>query len=117
MSAEQRTLQGNVETITGGGRKLKPRQQHAYDWLRAQPGGVYADELGAHMHRHADDQRCEWCARTGHELLRSKALAPLVIRRKSGLWQVRDGGDAERPPAETVERVSAHVPDDPFEGL
>lgn len=75
---------------------LTPRQAHAYRLVQTTPGGITADELGAATHadqgRHSIDERCEWCAKLGLDLMRSKALAPLVVRRReSGRYEPRDG--------------------------
>jgi len=81
--------------------KLTDRQRFAYESIQASDTGLYADEVGAILHerqgRHHQDQRCEWCARTGLDVLRSKAVAPLVIRRRSGLWQPRQRAEHARP--------------------
>lgn len=95
MTFEQHSLLGDVETVTETGRPLTPNQQLAWDSIRASANGLYADEVGALIHRrHRNDERCEYCGRDGLAVLRSKGLAPLVIRRRSGLWQPRDPKDA-----------------------
>lgn len=100
---------------------LTERQRAAYDHIRHTPGGATADEVGAHLHarkhKHAADVRCRFCAEEGASVLHSKALGPLVIRRRGGHWQPRNPADA--PPAESggVIAVSHHVPDNPFADL
>lgn len=74
-------------------RALTDNQRVAWQLIRSVPGGVTADEIGAAIHaangRHADDVRCEWCARTGMQTARSVALRPLVVRRHGGMYQPR----------------------------
>lgn len=82
--------------------ELTERQRHAYQQVCATPGGAGADEVGAawHEHRgkHGRDDRCQWCAKDGASVLRSKALAPLVTRRRGGSWQPRNRADAASSP-------------------
>lgn len=82
-------------------RKLTDRQQRAWDLIRTTHGGVTADEIGAHVHGHADDApRCEWCATAGREVARSVALRPLVIyRRSTGKYEPRREEDRAPEPA------------------
>lgn len=75
---------------------LSPRQQAAYDYIRAHDG-VPADEIGAHWHeqrgKHAAGSRCEWCDADGRDVVRSKALRPLVTYRRTrdgNLYVLRD---------------------------
>lgn len=74
--------------------RLTPDQQLALDAIRDAKDGLDAGEIGALCHaahgRHAPGNRCTWCRDRGLQLLRSKALKPLVVRRKSGLYQLRD---------------------------
>ncbi len=70
---------------------MTPNQLVAWQLICSTPGGVYADEIGAKVHTHDDDQRCEYCATTGTSLCRSKRLRGLVIRRKgTRRWEPRD---------------------------
>lgn len=55
-----------------------------------------ADELGAQFHadagKHHPDSRCEWCTSAGKSVLESKAVGPLLVRRRaSGRYEPRDG--------------------------
>lgn len=67
---------------------LRPRQQLVWQLVRETPGGITADEAGAlaHAHRverpHSVDERCEFCATDGRSILASKALKPLVVKRR-----------------------------------
>lgn len=82
-------------------RTLTDRQQRAWDLIRTTPGGVTADEIGAHVHGHTDDApRCDWCTTAGREITRSAALKPLVIyRRSSGKYEPRREEDRAAEPA------------------
>ena len=98
---------------------LTPRQTLAWDYIRSVPGGVTADELGAHLHSlsdtrpHPDDQRCPWCARTGKDVAGSTALKPLVIRRHTSRYEPRDPKwRASEPSTQLVE-----LPGETFEDL
>lgn len=65
-------------------------QRTAWELICSTPRGVYADELGARVHAHDDDERCEDCARRGLQLYRSVAVAPHVIKRRTGKIEPRD---------------------------
>lgn len=74
--------------------RLGDRQQLVLQLLEHHPDGLTADEVGAHIHhhrgKHTPDERCDYCAQEGNNVLRSKALKPLVTRRRgSGRWQLR----------------------------
>lgn len=83
---------------------LTARQQTAYDAIQqAGSDGLATDELGALLHRHGRDDRCEWCPRTGLEVgraLRAKGLVRQRRRRAPGgdsymVWTV--AGKVARP--------------------
>ena len=85
-----------IDLLTGKETRpeLRPRQRFVLELLREHPDGLHADEIGAEIHagrgRHHTDVRCPYCTTEAHGVLRSKALAPLVVcRRKSRLWQLR----------------------------
>lgn len=94
--SDQLSLTGDDRTLTDRG-MLHERQQAGYDYVRAH-APVTADEVGANQHarrgKHAADERCRYCAMEGKSILRSKALRPLVMRRKDGTWVPRDPKDA-----------------------
>jgi hypothetical protein len=96
-------------------------QRAAFELVRSSPGGVTADEVGAHRHadrgRHPADQRCDWCTETGTGILRSAKLAPLVIRRRGGMWQIRDPRDAVHTVPDRSEPTEAELALNPFAGL
>jgi hypothetical protein len=100
---------------------LTPIQRAAYTIVRESPGGATADEIGAQRHAdrglHPADERCRFCGETGDGILRSKALAPLVIRRRGGMWQPRDPRDAVRPAEPAREPSEAELAANPFAGL
>jgi adenosyl cobinamide kinase/adenosyl cobinamide phosphate guanylyltransferase len=87
--SEQLHLVDVVETGPGPdtrSRTAKPltaNQQRALDYI-ASRDGTTCDELGAWIHAHRErrphsvDVRCDWCAKTGRQLVTSKALAPLL---------------------------------------
>jgi hypothetical protein len=95
--------------------KLTPRQQAAWDYVRSVPGGAIASQVGGYIHqlgKHPWTPWCEWCEAEGLSVLRSKALFPLVIRRRTGLWEPRNPADrARQASAQTDE-----LPDDLFGG-
>lgn len=109
-------------TLPGDGlRALTPRQQAAWDLVRQVPAGVTADKVGAYSHerrgKHPADQRCDWCETEGTSILRSKALGPLVIRRRGGRWEPRNLRDAVRPSETRREPTAAELASNPFAGL
>lgn len=62
---------------------LTDRQQRALKLIEeAGYGGLTSDELGAHFHRHAADERCVWCGSTGAELGRALRLNDLAQQRR-----------------------------------
>jgi hypothetical protein len=85
--------------------KLTERQQAAWDALRLVPGGLTAAQVGAYVHamqgKHDRPGNpvpvwncCEWVEATGLSVLRSRALKPLVIHRRSrGVWEPRAAAD------------------------
>lgn len=103
--------------------KLTPNQQLAWDYVRERDG-VTADEVGALIHSQPDrrrshgvDERCDWCARDGRQVLASKAVKPLVTyKRNAGhagklgrVYVVRNGDDRVRPePAEPHDCPQCH---------
>jgi hypothetical protein len=76
---------------------LTARQQAAWDLVRGTAGGCTAEEVGYHLHtlkgKHGVATTCTYCASEGLSVLRSKALRPLVIRRRTGLWEPREKAD------------------------
>lgn len=84
-------------------RPLTPRQAAALELVRqAGHDGIPAGEIGAHWHahqgKHPAGRRCQYCQDEGSGVLRSKALAPLVKRRrKDGMYVLRH---AEPPSAQ-----------------
>lgn len=116
VTVEQPDLLGAVHTIGANGRPLKPAQQVAYNLVRDTPGGVTADEVGAALHerlttrwQHPADQRCLYCGDRGKQVLGSKAVGPLVIRRKGGKYELRN--------PESTTRAPADLPGDSWEDL
>ena len=100
MTADQLTLV-DVPAVP----KLTERQQRALDLLeQAGYDGLTSDDLGAKMHQHGDDDRCQFCGSTGNELgraLRSKGLVQQRRRRAPGgdhymVWTVVGKLDAPR---------------------
>jgi hypothetical protein len=112
--------------------RLTAKQAFALELVTAAgPDGVTAEEVGAAWHahkgKHPADRYCDWCFDAGRSVLRSKAVAPLVIRRRiSGRYQPRhpstslrkgsSNGQAVVEGSGTI-RVSHAVSGDPFEGL
>jgi hypothetical protein len=89
---EQATLFGDAPAPPP---ELHPRQQLVMDALKAAGHeGIRADEAGAHIHarrgKHGLDQRCDWCAREGREVLRRlKELGKARLDRH-GNWRAAD---------------------------
>lgn len=84
--------------------QLTIRQRFVFDHVCNTAGGLTADEVGALLHarrgKHSVDLRCRFCASDGSDVLRSKALKPLLRRvRATGVWLPRDP------------ELAAHVPD------
>lgn len=99
---------------------LRERQQVAWDFIRSVPGGVSADEIGAHWHahrgKHDEDHRCDYCAVDGKGVARSKALKRLVVyRRATGKFEPRD--PAERAPEPQVSLQADALPGSSFEDI
>jgi hypothetical protein len=104
---------------------LKPRQQLAFDYVRERDG-VTADEVGAWLHAHKDkrphsaDVRCDWCARDGLSVLKSKAVAQLVTYRRTpegNQYIARNPRDRVRHVEAVREPTDAELAVDPFAGL
>lgn len=108
----QLDITGTVQPAGATGRPLTVKQARALDLVKSTPGGITADELGAHFHAHGPDLRCDFCARTGLGFLRSKGLGPLVVRRRGGMWQLRDGTGTPVLPAPSSQLTE--LPDDFF---
>jgi hypothetical protein len=101
---------------------LTERQQAAYDLIAASDG-VDAGTIGSNWHalrgKHAADARCDYCDTDGRDVVRSKALAPLVTYRRTphgNLYvlrgaklatepAVRDGSQLTELPGETFEDI------------
>ena len=117
MKPAQLDLDGHAPDPDG----LTAIQRAAYTLVCGSPGGATADEVGASRHAdrglHPADQRCRFCGETGDGILRSKTLAPLVIRRRGGMWQPRDPRDAVRPAEPEREPSEAELRANPFVGL
>lgn len=101
MTVEQTTLDGTAVTISNG-KQLTPRQQLAYNLVRAAERGVDTDEVGALLHerkgKHPADARCRFCGDEGRAVLTSVALKPLVTRRRAtGRWHPRSPAAATHP--------------------
>lgn len=110
----QLALLGAPVTITPDGTPLTPRQQHVLDYIAASPDGRDAAEIGAMLHElrgthRPGYERCRWCAEEGLGVLRSARLRALLIRRRTGMWQLRDkrhveeGGQLSELPGDTFE--------------
>jgi hypothetical protein len=77
---------------------LTGRQESAWTYLKTRAGGCTTVELGAYLHalkgRHPDGEPCLYCASEALSVLRSRALKPLVIHRRTrGVWEPRDRAD------------------------
>lgn len=85
--------------------RMTPHQRTAWQMVTSTPGGVYADEIGARVHSHSDDERCNFCGTQGMAICRSKALRGLVIRRKAtGKWEPREARyRAQEPSGQTAD--------------
>lgn len=117
---EQPDITGQVHTIGATGKPLTEKQQRGYDLVRATPGGITADELGAQLHadkgRHHPDARCKWCAEEGISVLDSKAVGPLVVKRRaSGRYEPRDGSGM--PALSGPSSQVSELPGDSFEDM
>jgi hypothetical protein len=78
--------------------RLTPRQARVWALVCKAPGGLTATEVGQLLHcdkeKHHADFTCQWCEAEGLSVLRSKALRPLVIRRRAtGRWEPREKAD------------------------
>lgn len=114
---EQLGIDGTGHTIGATGKPLTDKQQRGYDLVRDTPGGITADELGAIFHadrgKHHPDSRCVFCGNEGESVLESKALGPLVIKRRvSGRYELRDASERVPEPAPV-----ADLPGETFEDI
>lgn len=75
--------------------RLTDRQQRALD-LISRLAPIPSDELGAYLHRHGPDSRCQWCATTGAEVGEALRRKGLVKRRRGKGW-VLMAGAADKP--------------------
>jgi len=101
--------------------KLTEKQAFGLEHVRQFEEGVTADELGALLHErrrvHAAGERCDWCASEGRSILEPLRRKGLLIRRRTGLWQITRVGrgvrvDTERtpPPSRPSQQQSAYDP-------
>lgn len=119
---EQLGLDGDDRTVGANGKPLTEKQQHGYDLVRSTPGGITADELGAVFHadrgKHHPDSRCEFCTSEGLGVLDSKAVGPLVVRRRaSGRYELRDGGGTAVVPDASSSSQVDELPGSSFEDI
>lgn len=100
-------------------RPLTPRQQAAYDYIASIPGGVAADEIGAHLHhlrgKHAAGGRCDYCRAEGLSVTRSKALKPLLVRRRHGLVELRNPPTPPEPSGAQIHELPGDTWEDLFQ--
>lgn len=62
---------------------LTPRQQRALDAIQAAGwDGLASDDLGAFLHQHPDDGRCEFCGTAGSEVGKALRAKQLVKQRR-----------------------------------
>lgn len=91
-----------------------PNQQTAWALITSLPGGAFADEIGAKIHTHDNDERCNFCGQAGVALCKSKALKGHVIRRKlTGRWEPRLAVYRAKEPSSQL----ADLPADLFGGV
>jgi hypothetical protein len=105
-------MTGQVPLVTVAATpRLKPRQEAAWTYVKSRAGGCTAVELGSYLHalrgRHPDGETCLFCVSEGNSVLRSKALRPLVIRRRTGRWE----------PRTPTKQPAAELPGETFEDL
>lgn len=115
MTSDQPTLFKPPKPIPVIG-NLTDRQAQAWELIRSTPGGVTADEIGAHLHSlqekrpHPADERCMWCGTAGKEVATSAALKPLVVRRHGGKYEPRNPADR----AVVSSQLSGELPGETF---
>jgi len=90
-------MSGQIPLVTVAPTPLRgDRQRACWAYIQAN-GGCTPDELGRHWHalkgKHGPETECAYCWEEGLSVLRSKALRPLVIRRRTGLWEPREKAD------------------------
>lgn len=110
----------DTRTLGATGKPLSEKQQRGYDLARDTPGGITADELGALEHerkgKHHRDQRCTFCTDEGRGVLESKAVGPMVVRRRaSGRYEPRDGSGT--PAVEMLSSPLSDLPGESFEDI
>lgn len=74
---------------------LKPRQQLAHDLLAQHPAGLTATTIGQRIHqrnrcRYCFERPCKYAQESGKTTLGQLRKRGLVIRRRTGRWQLRD---------------------------
>lgn len=102
------------------GPRLTDRQRFALERMLRHREGLTTDELGALLHErkgvHADWQRCQWCSKDGLGVLRALRKKELVVRRRSGQWQLTKVGrgvvdlDERALPSNSVSAASSTTP-------
>ena len=105
---------------------LTERQEFALETLRnAGSAGLTADEVGAAWHhrqgKHDLEAICEWCGKTGNELLRALRKRKHVKQRRdgTGTWVALEGlveptVEVAPPPAQLFTRPDGTKGDIPF---
>jgi hypothetical protein len=98
VTAEQTSIFGSGRTLVNG-KPLTARQQAAFDYIRHAAYGATTVEVGQNWHslrgKHSDEHVCQWCEKDGIHVLRSKALAELVTRKRAtGRFYCRRAEDA-----------------------
>lgn len=74
---------------------MTPRQQLAHDLLAQHPDGLTATTIGQAIHqrnrcRYCHEIPCRYAQETGKTTLGQLRRRGLVVRRRTGRWQLRD---------------------------
>lgn len=87
--SEQLSLIGDTVVTAEDGTRLGPAQQAVLEQLQ-QFGRLDDDEAGAILHerrgKHQRDERCEWCARDGRDVLKSLRGHNLAREKRGDGW-------------------------------
>lgn len=90
MSEQLQLLDGPV---TPPDVKLTARQRKALDTIAAhQP--IRSDELGAYLHPHGPDKRCDWCTPSGREVGEALKRKGLVEYEREAGWKLARNTDS-----------------------
>jgi hypothetical protein len=92
----------NEQTLFPSPPKLTGRQQSVLDLLTHNPSGLTDYDVGMHLRRlRGLIGESDWATRDGRSVLYALRRKRLVVRRKTGLWQLLAPAEREKPRVES----------------